>query len=48
MKQLGENLTAQELLDMLNEADIDGSGTIDFQEFCHMMKRMIAVGGVIL
>jgi calmodulin len=25
---------------MVNEVDIDGSGTIDFVEFCHMMKRM--------
>jgi calmodulin len=40
MRALGQNPTEQELLDMVNEVDIDGSGTIDFSEFCQMMKRM--------
>lgn len=40
MRSLGQNPTEQELLDMVNEVDIDGSGTIDFAEFCQMMKRM--------
>lgn len=40
MRSLGQNPTEQELLDMVNEVDIDGSGTIDFGEFCQMMKRM--------
>uniref|UniRef100_A0A1I7WBV4 Calmodulin n=1 Tax=Heterorhabditis bacteriophora TaxID=37862 RepID=A0A1I7WBV4_HETBA len=40
MRSLGQNPTEQELLDMVNEVDIDGSGTIDFPEFCQMMKRM--------
>ncbi|PAV56747.1 hypothetical protein WR25_05009 isoform B [Diploscapter pachys] len=40
MRSLGQNPTEQELLDMVNEVDIDGSGTIDFVEFCQMMKRM--------
>lgn len=25
---------------MINEFDVDGSGTIDFSEFCQMMKRI--------
>ncbi|VDM98311.1 unnamed protein product [Onchocerca ochengi] len=40
MRSLGQNPTEQELLDMINEVDIDGSDTIDFSEFCQMMKRM--------
>jgi calmodulin len=44
MRSLGQNPTEQELLDMVNEIDIDGSGTIDFPEFCQMMKRMNKVG----
>lgn len=43
MRSLGQNPTEQELLDMVNEVDIDGSGTIDFPEFCQMMKRMSKV-----
>jgi calmodulin len=36
MRALGQNPTEQELLDMVNEVDIDGSGTIDFGEFCQV------------
>lgn len=44
MRSLGQNPTEQELLDMVNEVDFDGNGTIDFPEFCQMMKRMNKVG----
>uniref|UniRef100_A0A0M3HJY9 EF-hand domain-containing protein n=1 Tax=Ascaris lumbricoides TaxID=6252 RepID=A0A0M3HJY9_ASCLU len=40
MRSLGQNPTEQELQDMVNQVDIDGSGTIEFTEFCQMMKRM--------
>lgn len=44
MRTLGQNPTEQELLDMINEVDFDGSGSIEFPEFCQMMKRMNKVG----
>jgi len=41
MKNLGQNATEAELQYMINEVDIDGSGTIDFREFLGiMMKKM--------
>ncbi|KAJ2878380.1 hypothetical protein IWW38_006335, partial [Coemansia aciculifera] len=45
-KELGEVLrsldqapTEAELLDMINEVDADGNGTIDFEEFVELMQR---------
>lgn len=43
MRLLGQNPTEQELLDLVNEIDYDGDGSIDFPEFCQMMKRMTKV-----
>ncbi|KAJ3006795.1 UNVERIFIED_CONTAM: hypothetical protein HDU68_003885, partial [Siphonaria sp. JEL0065] len=37
MQNLGENLTEQEINEMFCEADIDGDGKIDFEEFVSMM-----------
>jgi len=39
MRSLGQNPTEQELLDMINEVDMDGSGSIDFPEFLTLMSR---------
>ncbi|XP_033733497.1 calmodulin-A-like isoform X1 [Pecten maximus] len=39
MRSLGQNPTENELQDMINEVDADGNGTIDFEEFLHMMAR---------
>ena len=37
MRSLGQNPTEAELLDMINEVDADGNGTIDFPEFLSLM-----------
>eukprot|EP01062_Namystynia_karyoxenos_P010665 TRINITY_DN1378_c0_g1_i1.p1 TRINITY_DN1378_c0_g1~~TRINITY_DN1378_c0_g1_i1.p1 ORF type:complete len:945 (+),score=240.46 TRINITY_DN1378_c0_g1_i1:126-2960(+) len=39
MRSLGQNPTAAELQDMINEVDADGNGTIDFPEFLTLMAR---------
>ena len=39
MRSLGQNPTEAELMDMIQEIDADGSGTIDFPEFLTMMAR---------
>nr|XP_027776853.1 centrin-4-like [Marmota flaviventris] len=38
-KELGENLTDDELQEMLDEADYDGDGEINEEEFLKMMKK---------
>lgn len=41
MKMLGQNPTEKDLREMIEEVDEDGSGTIDFDEFCLMMYRQM-------
>ena len=41
-RMLGQNPTEQELQEMVEEVDEDGSGTIDFDEFCQMMSKQLA------
>ena len=41
MRSLGQNPTEAELQDMINEVDIDGSGSIEFNEFLTMMSKKI-------
>lgn len=41
MRSLGQNPTEVELQDMINDADSNGDGTLDFQEFLTMMARRI-------
>ncbi|XP_056136530.1 uncharacterized protein cetn4 [Lampris incognitus] len=38
-KELGESMTDTELQDMINEADRDGDGEINEQEFMRIMKK---------
>ncbi|KAJ8044772.1 Calmodulin [Holothuria leucospilota] len=39
MKLLDQNMTKKEVRDMFNEADADGNGSIDFNEFLSMMAQ---------
>ena len=39
MRSLGQNPTDAEVQDMINEVDVDGSGDMEFPEFCVMMVK---------
>jgi len=41
-RMLGQNPSEQELQEMVDEVDEDGSGTIDFDEFSQMMSKQLA------
>lgn len=41
IRSLGQNPTEEELQDMINEVDADGSGTIECQEFLELMAKKI-------
>jgi len=41
MRSLGQNPSDGELQDMINEVDIDSSGSIDFEEFLKMMSTTV-------
>jgi centrin-1 len=38
MKALGFNPSKQDVIDMINDVDADGSGTIEYEEFLSMMQ----------
>lgn len=38
-KELGENLTDEELREMIDEADMDGDGEVNQEEFLRIMKK---------
>merc|ERR1711937_458587 len=42
LRMLGQNPSEQELQEMVDEVDEDGSGTIDFDEFTQMMTKQLA------
>ena len=39
MRNIGQNPTQAQLQEMIEEADMDGSGTIDFPEFLTLVAR---------
>lgn len=40
MINLGEKLSDEEVEQMINEADLDGDGQVNFEEFVKMMRAM--------
>ncbi|CAK5034968.1 unnamed protein product [Meloidogyne enterolobii] len=41
MQNLGEDLTDFEVKEMIREADLDGDGKVNFNEFVYMMKQKV-------
>ncbi|KAH8693870.1 putative calmodulin [Talaromyces proteolyticus] len=39
MKSIGENLTDEEIDDMIRQADANGDGTIDYEEFVNLLQQ---------
>ena len=39
MRAMGENPSEDEVQNLMNEADLDGNGTIEFPEFLELMKE---------
>ena len=44
MRSIGQNPTEDEILEMVMETDLNGDGTIDFQEFFFRLVSMRAKG----
>jgi len=42
-KEIGENMTDEELQEMIEEADLDGDNEIDQEEFLRIMKKTSSV-----
>ncbi len=38
-KEIGENMTDEELKEMIDEADLDGDGEVNEAEFLRIMKK---------
>ena len=45
MRSLGQNLSEAEIKEMIDIVDEDKNGTIDFQEFLHLMARKMKLIG---
>ena len=44
MTNLGEKLTDEEVDEMIREADIDGDGQVNYEEFVNVMTSKLKVG----
>ena len=42
MRRGGQNPTESEVQDMINTVDVDGSGFLEFPEFCLMMYKKLS------
>jgi len=42
MRRAGQNPTESEVQDMINTVDVDGSGFVEFPEFCNLMYKKIS------
>ena len=43
MRSMGQNPTEDEVLNLVIEYDVNGGGTIDFDEFMEMMKKPVPI-----
>merc|ERR1719379_200528 len=43
IKRVGVNLTKEQLAEIIREVDKDGSGEIEFDEYCNMMVKLTGV-----
>eukprot|EP00494_Astrolonche_serrata_P013541 UN13663 len=41
--EIGENMTDEELQEMLDEADRNGDGTVNEKEFCRVIKKVSCI-----
>ena len=41
MRSMGQNPTDSEVHHMINQVDVDGSGAVEFDEFCHFMVKLM-------
>jgi calmodulin len=41
LRSMGQNPTDAEVHDMINQVDVDGSGVVEFEEFCQFVKRLM-------